>query len=124
MVITHKNQLFSGKSIDSLNIERTYNKVFEHAEPKKGHDHFIDYVRKNIQQLTLSGKLTDKLVLGLNVNNQGKLIVEKTLKSVNYSIDETLIEIVNNYNEIWIPAKCRGVSIDHKFAFPIQLDFK
>jgi hypothetical protein len=119
-----KGKLVSGKSVDSLNIERTYNKIFEHGEPKKGKDHFTDYIGKNIQELRLSGKLTDKLVLGLNVNNQGKLIIVKTIKSVNYSIDETLIEIVNNYNEIWIPAKYRGVNIDHKFAFPIQLDFK
>lgn len=119
-----KGKFISGKSIDSLNIERSYNKVFEHAEPKKGHDHFIDYVRKNIQSLTLSGKLADKFILGLNVNTEGKLNIVKTIKSINYSVDEALLEIVNNYNEIWIPAKYRGVNISHKFAFPINLDFK
>nr|WP_315144538.1 energy transducer TonB [uncultured Flavobacterium sp.] len=115
----NKSKLVVGHSLDSLNNKFTYNVVNERAHPKKGMNDFYNYLKKNdIIPKKINGKVTGKIIINIDINENGKLENVSAYTGDQYGITENAIQLISQY-ENWIPGKHRGVNVKTHLTLPI-----
>lgn len=115
----NKGKLVVGHSLDSLNNKFTYNVVNERAHPKKGMNDFYNYLKKNdIIPKNINSKITGKIIINIDINENGKLENVSAYTGDQYGITENAIQLISQY-ENWIPGKHRGVNVKTHLTLPI-----
>ena len=115
----NKGKLVVGHSLDSLNNKFTYNVVNERSLPKKGMNDFYNYLKKNdIIPKNINSKITRKIIINIDVNENGKLENVSAYTGDQYGITENAIQLISQY-ENWIPGKHRGVNVKTHLTLPI-----
>ena len=115
----NKGKLVVGHSLDSLNNKFTYNVVNERAHPKKGMKDFYNYLKKNdIIPKNINSKITGKIIINIDINENGKLENVSAYTGDQYGITENAIQLISQY-ENWIPGKHRGVNVKTHLTLPI-----
>lgn len=115
----NKGKLVVGHSLDSLNNKFTYNVVNERSLPKKGMNDFYNYLKKNdIIPKNINSKITGKIIINIDINENGKLENVSAYTGDQYGITENAIQLISQY-ENWIPGKHRGVNIKTHLTLPI-----
>ena len=115
----NKGKLVVGHSLDSLNNKFTYNVVNERSLPKKGMHDYYNYLKKNdIIPKNINSKITSKIIINIDVNENGKLENVSAYTGDQYGITENAIQLISQY-ENWIPGKHRGVNVKTHLTLPI-----
>ena len=115
----NKGKLVVGHSLDSLNNKFTYNVVNERAHTKKGMNDFYNYLKKNdIIPKNINSKITGKIIINIDINENGKLENVSAYTGDQYGITENAIQLISQY-ENWIPGKHRGVNVKTHLTLPI-----
>lgn len=115
----NKGKLVVGHSLDSLNNKFTYNFVNERSLPKKGMNDFYNYLKKNdIIPKNINSKITGKIIINIDINENGKLENVSAYTGDQYGITENAIQLISQY-ENWIPGKHRGVNVKTHLTLPI-----
>ena len=115
----NKGKLVVGHSLDSLNNKFTYNVVNERSHPKKGMNDFYNYLKKNdIIPKNINSKITGKIIINIDINENGKLENVSAYTGDQYGITENAIQLISQY-ENWIPGKHRGVNVKTHLTLPI-----
>ncbi len=115
----NKGKLVVGHSLDSLNNKFTYNVVNERSLPKKGMNDFYNYLKKNdIIPKNINSKITGKIIINIDINENGKLENVSAYTGDQYGITENAIQLISQY-ENWIPGKHRGVNVKTHLTLPI-----
>lgn len=116
----YENQkLFSGVSIDSNKVSRTYKMVEVRPEPKKGMMDFYKHVGKKFRTPDIKG-LQGKIIIGFTIDKNGSIIEPKILKSVGYGTDEEAIRVLLDYPD-WNPGEQRGRKVRCTYSLPISI---
>ena len=115
----NKGKLVVGHSLDSLKNKFTYNVVNERSLPKKGMNDFYNYLKKNdIIPKNINSKITGKIIINIDINENGKLENVSAYTGDQYGITENAIQLISQY-ENWIPGKHRGVNVKTHLTLPI-----
>ena len=115
----NKGKFVVGHSLDSLNNKFTYNVVNERSLPKKGMNDFYNYLKKNdIIPKNINSKITGKIIINIDINENGKLENVSAYTGDQYGITENAIQLISQY-ENWIPGKHRGVNVKTHLTLPI-----
>ena len=115
----NKGKLVVGHSLDSLNNKFTYNVVNERTQKKKGMNDFYNYLKKNdIIPKNINSKITGKIIINIDINENGKLENVSAYTGDQYGITENAIQLISQY-ENWIPGKHRGVNVKTHLTLPI-----
>lgn len=115
-------KLISGKSINGKNEENQYDQVEIRPSPKKGINHFYNYVGKkfNISKEAYINKIGGKIILTFTVEKDGHIDNIKVVKALGYGLDEEAIRVLENYRD-WNPGKIRGNIVSVLFSIPITI---
>lgn len=113
-------KLISGKSIDAKNIERTYTDVEVPPRPRKGLQHFYNFIAKKFRINKASQGISGKMVLSFVINKDGDASDLTVLKSLSPDLDAEGIRLIQNYPE-WSTAEVRGVPVRVLYSIPIVI---
>lgn len=114
-------KLVSGISVDSLDVEHSYNAIKKSPVPKKGIKSFYSYVSKSINiPVEARNKVYGKIYLTFIVDRDGSLVEPKILKGLGYGIDENVIRVIKNAKK-WNPGTKRGIPIRALYSLPITI---
>lgn len=112
-----KGKLISGKIVDENKTETTYTALEKRAQPKNGSQHFYKYLKENINVPRKFDYLVHETFIEYVIDEDGKIIEPKIIKSMNAKLDEKAIKALLSYGD-WIPAEQRGQKIKSKFSLP------
>lgn len=116
---TYENGKFiSGLSKDDELVERNYTQINEFPLPKKGIEHFYNFVGRkfNSGRNTLRGNI----LIGFIIDKNGAIDEVKVLRGMSPKLDREAIRVVNLYAD-WLPGKYRGKLIDISYSLPISV---
>jgi antitoxin component YwqK of YwqJK toxin-antitoxin module len=116
----YKNQkLVSGVSIDSEKVAHNYTVIKKKPEPKNGLEKFYAYVGRNFKYNVPTG-INGKVITSFIVDEEGKLVEPKTIKSFGYGTDQEAIRVIIN-SEKWNPGEIRGIKVRCQYTLPITI---
>lgn len=117
--------LVSGVSIESDGAKNEYSSLEIRPEPKKGLNHFYEYIGKNFSYPNEAYKLNIKgqIIVAFVVDKEGKIIEPKIIKGLGYGLDEEAIRVITNY-EKWKPALQKGRRVRCSYTIPLKLNGK
>jgi len=120
--IYKKGKFISGKSVDSLGVERKYDVLEVRPLPKKGVNDFYKFIGDNFVKTkeAVVNKVAGKLIIQFVIAKDGKIVEPKILKSLGYGLDEELIRVVTSY-ENWNVGQQRGVPVRVLYSIPITV---
>ncbi|MBN8640360.1 MAG: energy transducer TonB [Flavobacteriales bacterium] len=110
--------LVSGKSIDSLNTEYNYTKVFLPPRPKKGIEHFYKYIAKKFRIPKKHGYIDGKIILDFVIDKDGSITNVRILKGMNEEYNNEAIRLISEYPD-WGSGELRGIKIKTSYSIPI-----
>lgn len=111
----------SGISVDSLNIEHSYNVIKKSPEPKNGMKSFYSYVSKSLYiPAEARSNVSGKIYLTFVIDEDGNLTEPKVIKGVGYGIDEKAIRVIKNAKK-WNPGTKRGIPTSARYSLPITI---
>lgn len=114
-------KLISGTSIDSLQEEHKYDKVFLQPRPKKGLDHFYKYIGKKFRIPKSAEGVSGKIILQFEIQKDGSIDKNvKVIKSLGYGLDEESIRLISEYPD-WGVGEFRGVKVKTSYSLPITI---
>lgn len=141
---SYKNGIWKGKF---LKKEFTYEEIYENGElikgtsyingekinytslevkpePKKGVEHFYNYIAKNFEPTRAAekAKIKGSIILQFTVTKDGDITSIKVKKSMGYGLDEEAIRVLESYPK-WKPGLQRGIPVNCSYLIPIKLDF-
>lgn len=121
---TYKNGvLVSGESRDNADGSVVkYNEVKVLPFPKKGMEHFYNYIANNFElsRESIKNKISGKIFVNFVVLKDGRLGNIEISKGLGYGLDEEAIRVIKGYGK-WIPANQRGRIVKCSFMIPIRL---
>lgn len=116
-------ELVSGVSIESDGAKNEYSSLEIKPEPKKGLNHFYEYIGKNFSYPREAYKLDIKgqIIVAFVVDKEGKIVEPKIIKGLGYGLDEEAIRVLTNY-EKWKPALQKGRRVRCSYTIPFKLN--
>lgn len=113
-------EFVSGVSIDKNSIKYTYKEIQQNPVPKKGINHFYNFVSKRFN-VRADYEGTAKIILSFIVNKNGAIEEVTVLKGVNSALDKEAVRLLNAYAD-WQPGKHRGIEVRVLYNIPIVFD--
>lgn len=113
-------KLTTGISIDNLGIEHIYSVIFLRPEPKNGLGSFYKYLAKKFKIPKDLEDVSGKVIVQFSIDKTGKVGDCKILKSINSSLDNEAIRLINNYPN-WRIGQIRGINVKTTYAIPIVI---
>jgi antitoxin component YwqK of YwqJK toxin-antitoxin module len=115
-------KLISGLSIDSDNVEHHYTELETKPIPKRGIEHFYQYIGKNFNVTRESEKnnIYGKLISTFIVEKDGTIVDIKIIKSLGFGLDEELIRVLSEC-PAWTPGEQRGIKVRVLYSIPITI---
>lgn len=114
----NNGKLISGKSIDSNNVEYTFNVIAMNAEPKDGLKGFYKYVVRNVNIPDNIG--SGKIYTQFTVTSTGEIVRVEIMKGLRADIDQEIMRVVSKYKD-FNPAKFRGIKLKSNYTLPISI---
>lgn len=123
--IYDNGELISGISIESDGVKNEYSSLETKPEPKKGINHFYEYIGKNFTYPREAYKLDIKgqIIVAFVVDKEGKIVEPKIIKGLGFGLDEEAIRVIKNY-ENWKPALQKGRRVRCSYTIPLKLKGK
>ncbi|BDU24553.1 energy transducer TonB [Flavobacterium sp. GSB-24] len=120
--IYKKGRFISGKSTDSLGVERKYDVLEVRPLPKKGVNDFYKFIGDNFVKTkeAVNNKVAGKIIVQFIIAKDGKIVEPKILKSLGYGLDEELVRVITSY-ENWNSGQQRGVPVRVQYSIPITV---
>lgn len=117
-------ELVSGVSIESDGTKNEYTSLEVKPEPKKGMQHFYDFISKKFStpDLAYKNKIKGKIILAFVVDKNGEITEIKVVKGLGYGLDEEAIRVLSSYDK-WKPALQKGRRVRCSYTIPINLDY-
>lgn len=117
-------ELVSGVSFESDGTKNEYTTLEVRPEPKKGMQHFYEYISKNFHSTDLAyvNKVKGKIILAFVVDKDGEIIEIKVVKGLGYGLDEEAIRVLSSYGK-WKPALQKGRRVRCSYNIPLNLDY-
>lgn len=115
-----EGNLIMGTSTDSTSSTYNYTKVKEGAKPRKGYEHFYNYIGKKFRFTKETEGKSAKIHLSFVVEKDGSISDIKILKSGGDALDKECIRLITNYPD-WEPGKYRGKKARLLFSIPITI---
>lgn len=118
---SYKNgKLVEGKSIDKYGVEHTYLEVQIKPRPKKGLQHFYNYIGKNFKVHKTSEDIYGSMILSFVINKEGEAVEVKVLKSLDEKLDNEGMRLIRKYPD-WSSAEQRGIKVRVLYSLPIKI---
>jgi len=117
-----KGELISGKSIDSLGVETTYNEIEIKPKPKRGLDDFYHFIGINYNTPQIAG-LRGKIYITFIVETDGTLTEIKVIRDIGYGTGAEAIRVLSKYG-YWLPGKQRGIPVRVMYSLPITIQYR
>lgn len=114
-------KLNKGTSIDSMMVKNTYYEVFDYPKPKRGMQHFYNYLAKKFIIPKDKQNISGKILLTFIINKDGGAENIKIAKTLDEVLDNKAIRLINEYPE-WESGKYRGVTTKVEFSIPIRVE--
>lgn len=117
-------ELVSGVSTESDGTKNEYTSLEVRPEPKKGMQHFYDFISKKFSppDLAYKNKIKGKIILAFVVDRNGEITEIKVVKGLGYGLDEEAIRVLSSYDK-WKPALQKGRRVRCSYTIPINLDY-
>ena len=112
-------KLKSGKRIDSLGIETSYNEVFQRPKPKKGMDDFYRFVARNFNTPTVQG-LKGVIYATFIVDKDGKVADIKIIRDLGFGTGAEAIRVIRKFDQ-WVPGLFKGEPVRVMYSLPITI---
>ncbi|WP_445452911.1 energy transducer TonB [Flavobacterium sp. 25HG05S-40] len=110
--------LIQGVSTDSLSNQYKYNKVKEVAKPRKGIEHFYEYIGKKFK--IPKGIESGRMLLTFIIEKDGSISNLTVLRSAGETLDKEAKRLISNYPD-WQPGKYRGMIARLLYSIPITI---
>lgn len=100
--------------------------VFKYTEferkpcPKKGMEHFTNFIARNLNVTSSLNGMSGKIVLKFIIDKEGKIVEPEILKSMGDRIDKEAIRVITSYGT-WLPGEQRGEKIRCQFILPVSV---
>ena len=119
----YKNgEFISGVSTDKNLIKHTYKEILQKPAPKKGMEHFYNFV-SNKFNIRGEYKGRAKILLSFIVEKNGAIGKVEVLKGVNSTLDKEAVRLLKSYSD-WQPGKSRGIKVNVSHTLPIVFDLE
>lgn len=117
-------ELVSGVSTESDGTKNEYSSLEVKPEPKKGIQHFYDFISKKFStpDLAYKNKIKGKIILAFVVDKNGEITEVRVVKGLGYGLDEEAIRVLSSYDK-WKPALQKGRRVRCSYTIPINLDY-
>jgi antitoxin component YwqK of YwqJK toxin-antitoxin module len=115
----NKGELISGVSIDSNKVEYKYTVSEIRPVPKKGMEHFYEFIGKNFKTPNIQG-LNGKVYVSFVVETDGSITDVKVLRDIGFGTGAEAVRVVSSYKG-WIPGEQRGKKVRCTFSLPISV---
>lgn len=111
-----------GERTDEDGTKSEYLVMEKRPEPKKGLQHFYQYIGSHFtySRESIKNKIEGKIFLKFVVDKDGKIIDAAILRGLGYGLDEEALRVVTSY-EKWIPGEQRGVKVKCLYSIPLVL---
>jgi TonB family protein len=115
-------KLISGISIDSSNIEHSYEIDKKKPEPAKGIKHFYSYIGNNykLSEEARLNNISGQIILKFVVEKDGSINDIEILKGIDQKMDEEAIKVLKGYGN-WLPGKFKGINFTVSYTLPITI---
>jgi antitoxin component YwqK of YwqJK toxin-antitoxin module len=113
-------KLINGVSIDSSGLENRYTIIQEGAKPRKGYEHFYNYIGKKFKFNKTTEGISGKIILSFVVEKDGSISDIRILRSAGEGLDNESIRLIKAYPD-WEPGKYRGKNARILFSIPITI---
>lgn len=115
-------KFIKGERTDESGKKTEYFIMEKRPEPKKGLQHFYQYIGSNFiySRESKKNKIEGKIILKFTVDKDGKIIDITILKGLGYGLDEEAIRVVSSY-EKWIPGEQKGAKVKCLYTIPLVL---
>ncbi|MCD0468075.1 energy transducer TonB [Flavobacterium sp. ENC] len=115
-------KLVSGASIDSLNVEHSYNVVTQFPSPKRGIESFYTYMEREMSTyiMDFDGLNGQKMLVSFIVDKDGSLTKPKIIKGVHPMLNDKVMKIITQARK-WNPGFERGIPIRVFYSLPLVL---
>jgi hypothetical protein len=80
---------------------------------------FYDYINSNLKLSDEDKKITRRIIVSFIVDTDGSLLEVKTLRSINLSVDNEVIRVINSSK--WIPGEQNGQKVKVAYSLPIKI---
>lgn len=112
----------SGVTTESDGTTHKYTELEIKPEPKKGIQHFYNYIAKNFTytRASLRNKVKGKIIIQFVVDKEGVIVEPKIIKGLGYGLDEEAIRVLISYDK-WTPAFQKGRKVRCSYLLPLTL---
>lgn len=118
---TYENgTLISGESTHETGEKFTYTRVFAPAKPRKGYEHFYQYISDKFSFTRKSRNKSGKMLFTFVIDKNGSVSNIQILKRADEELEEEAIRLIKNYPD-WSPGFYRGKPVRVSFAIPITI---
>jgi antitoxin component YwqK of YwqJK toxin-antitoxin module len=118
---TYENgRLISGEQKKSNGETFTYTELERKPLPKKGMEHFTNFIARNLKITSSPGSISGRIIIKFIVDKEGKIVDPEILKGMENKIDKEVIRVVTSYGN-WIPGEQRGEKIRCQFVLPLSI---
>ena len=116
--------LVFGESTDFDGTKYPYTILETKPEPIKGINHFYKYIGSNFKYTDQSIKLkvSGRIMISFIIDQEGKVVEPKIIKSLGYGLDEEAIRVLTSYPN-WTPAMQKGKKVRCSYQIPIMLQY-
>lgn len=109
----------SGETIQEDGYKSTYSEKESVPKPKKGMQDFYSHLARNIKVPEKLRKTAGRIIIEFVVDQEGKIVEPKIVKSLHSELDNEAIKVLLNY-ENWIPGQQRGRNVRCKYMLPLN----
>lgn len=117
--IYENGKFISGVSKDDQSVERTYTQINELPSPRKGFEHFYNFVGRKLN-IGRNTNVSGKIMLSFIVDKNGAIDKIEVLRGMNIKLDREAIRVLKLYAD-WTPGNYRGKPIDVSYKLPISI---
>lgn len=125
---THYNEhgyFIKGETVFKSGEKRSFSEYETKPIPKKGYQHFADYMSKNFNPTfqAYKNKVSGKIILEFIVEKDGSITEIKLIQGLGHGLDEEAIRLLDSYED-WYPGQIQGKDVRARFTFPLAINLK
>lgn len=115
-----QGKLISGTSIDDLNNQYNYDKVYLMPKPANGFQDFYQYIGKTIKIPKNQEEVSGKILLKFTVNLDGSIDNISVIKKLTPELDDEAIRALKKCNS-WSVGEFKGLKVKTWYLLPITI---
>lgn len=114
-----------GETVFKSGEKRSFSEYEAKPIPKKGYQHFSEYMSKNFNPTleAFKNKVSGKIILEFVVEKDGSITEIKLIKGLGFGLDEEAIRLLDSYED-WYPCLIQGEAVRARSTFPLTINLK